>query len=64
VRAIHAFTKELFQNQQDDEILYFEAGSTILVIDQDEEGYWWFGQLAGSNDREGWFPVEYVQKVA
>jgi hypothetical protein len=61
VRAIHAFTKELFQNQQDDEILYFEAGSRLLVIDQDDEGYWWFGQA--DNNREGWFPVEYVERA-
>eukprot|EP00051_Salpingoeca_urceolata_P006154 m.81801 g.81801 ORF g.81801 m.81801 type:complete len:2298 (+) comp14704_c1_seq2:319-7212(+) len=52
--ALHAF-----QADHDDE-LSFEPGECIRVLQAPEDGGWFEGEL---NNRIGWFPAAYVQKV-
>lgn len=62
VEAAYPFTRDVFPSGEDEEILFFQAGQRVRVIDVDDDGDWWFGQLQDNPGKEveGWFPAEYV----
>jgi hypothetical protein len=65
VETAYPFTREVFPSGDDEEILFFQAGKRVSVIDVDDEGDWWFGQLMDSDKGvQGWFPTEYVTVVS
>jgi hypothetical protein len=65
VTTAYPFTRDVFPSGEDEEILFFQAGQQVRVIDVDEDGDWWFGQLKedGGKESQGWFPTEYVTVV-
>jgi hypothetical protein len=63
-RAMHAFTPNIFRGSRDEEILFFNAGDKVLVLDRDECDNWWFGSIDDQRGkRQGWFPTNYVQRI-
>lgn len=60
VTAEHDFTADIFGEPGSD-ILFFQTGDVIQVVETDEEGHWWYGSM--DNGEQGWFPTEYVQRL-
>jgi hypothetical protein len=56
--ALHSFNVTVFPEVADRQILYFEPGTQMEVIEAN--GGWWFGR---SGDKQGWFPANYVKKL-
>jgi hypothetical protein len=63
-QAMHSFTPSIFRESRDEEILFFNAGEKVLVLDRDEHDNWWFGSIDDPlGKRQGWFPTDYVQRI-
>lgn len=58
--AVRAKALYDYEAQRPDE-LSLSTGVQLEVLQQTQEGGWWFGRL---NQQEGWFPANYVELLA